>query len=563
MSDLTEDERLRLIDIKLKLAQARQSQPTQEATVEQPTDDSRPSMASSALQGFGQGGTLGFLPWLQAKAQQAGEGIGQIGEGEFQRGLSNVGSALAGLNPTTAPFTAMTPDTGDFNVYRQQFANEDKKKREANPLTYGGSAFLGGMAMPLPGGGALKGAGFLKNVGQAVKTGAGMGALAGFGNAASEGMDLPDTAMNAVKGAGWGGAVGAGLGAAGYGIQRLAEGGRGVSASGLLRSLGANKKEIRGVNRGPTSNTELARDAIDSGILGPGGFGTVGGVAERAEAVSGAREGQLQGVLQSIDKGEKNVNPVDLMAELQALKEAGLREGKGVNEGYIKKIDDLIDNVAATAEARGESEGMSLADVNQYLKRPLSKAKGDAMRSLVTPEGAKLGASHGYDTTRRFIEGQAERLAGPESREALIAANRELGKSTQIGKFLDELKQRDAANKMFGLSEQNAATAGAAGSQSILAGGLTGLGMSAVRNFGLRPAFAAGFRATDAISKVAPEAIQSIAGQLGGSGANALSQYLGVEQPQETTEPQDQPIQPSDLQAAKDDFVRRGRVGGR
>jgi len=129
------------------------------------------SKAESALQGAGQGATLGF------------------------------GDELSGAAGYLAGKLGLTPDMG-YEYYRDYARNQAKEASAANPYTYGAGQIAGGIATSaIPGLGA---AGSFKG---AVGTGAALGGASGVG-ASEANLLSSQTLQDAALGAGLGGALG-------------------------------------------------------------------------------------------------------------------------------------------------------------------------------------------------------------------------------------------------------------------------------------------------------------------------------------------------------------------
>lgn len=127
------------------------AQMIQKAKMSKPSDPS--GDAQAALQGFGQGATLGYLPQLQAAAEPLTDKIGDLVTG------SNVSA-----------------DTPDYTTRRDQFSKLQQQLQAAHPKSYLGGQVGGGLttALAIPGGALAEGTGLAARAGAQVAVGAGM-----------------------------------------------------------------------------------------------------------------------------------------------------------------------------------------------------------------------------------------------------------------------------------------------------------------------------------------------------------------------------------------------------
>jgi hypothetical protein len=151
---------------------------------EEPTD--RVSTPEALARGAGSGATFGFLPRIAG-------GLAEAGAAEA--------AGLAGMD--------IDPYAVGQQVTREQRARQ-KAAREQHPYAYGGAEFVGGAAVPLPGG-AFVGAG--RPVATRVLGGALQGALGGALAGAGEAETVGQMPAAAARGAAIGGIVGGPVGA--------------------------------------------------------------------------------------------------------------------------------------------------------------------------------------------------------------------------------------------------------------------------------------------------------------------------------------------------------------
>jgi hypothetical protein len=204
--------------------------------------------ASDALQGFGQGGTLGYLPEAQA--------------------------ALAAGLQRVLPESMGGGGEESYEDLKKYFRTQDIQKQERSPWAYG-AGNIGGAVATLPvGGAALRGAGALAKgtalgakavkgaqaaaagtgLGTKLAKGAGIGAAYGGlinpERAPEDDLSMGESLEERAKGAALGGALGFGaeLGLAGAG-GALQKTGEKLSKSAIVKQIGANAGQIKKIIR--------------------------------------------------------------------------------------------------------------------------------------------------------------------------------------------------------------------------------------------------------------------------------------------------------------------------
>ena len=188
-------------------------------------------MGESARAGFANGGTFGFAPRIGAAGGAVAEKAAQaMGMGP------QAGNIAAGQNPQSMQDL--------YNEYLKMNNQKQEAAKAANPITYGASQLVGGIASPLNKIGAVgqlgKNAPMVSKMANGALAGTKMGLLAGASQS-KDLTDLPQTAQQSLEG----GAMGAGLGAltppAGAAIKGLASG-----AANMVRPLIGKPGEMMG-----------------------------------------------------------------------------------------------------------------------------------------------------------------------------------------------------------------------------------------------------------------------------------------------------------------------------
>lgn len=185
------------------------------------------SMADTALEGFGKGASLGYLPQMQAGVEKATDAIGDLKDKALQTiGLDQLTSLDAQLRKQGFKLPDSTyVEVRDSNIKRQAQQAKD------NPITAGVSNVAGGVATGIATAPLMAWANGAKAVTLGGKIGQGMlqGARTGivYGAAANPGdiegeispLQLQDRGVNAFKGGLLGAGLGAGAAVVGAGYQ--------------------------------------------------------------------------------------------------------------------------------------------------------------------------------------------------------------------------------------------------------------------------------------------------------------------------------------------------------
>lgn len=205
---------------------------------------------------------------------------------------------------------------------------------------------------------------------------------------------------------------------------------------------------------------------------------------------------------------------------------------------------------AAALEAEKQASQMTLREANDALKRPLTGAKVRSDASLSEPGVNLRAASDAYDSAREWINANAEKMAGPEASQAIRAANKAKARVIQMGEAAWEARNRAGANKDFGLSEQNLATALSAATGSmggVPAGMLAGAGS----RFLQMPASIAALKASRGLAAGAGSQNTANMSKLIARTSNPLKEYFDLSGYSSVPETELQPEELEQLQKVK------------
>lgn len=206
------------------------------ANVPQETPGEQFSGAESALQGFGQGASLGYIPEAQAA---------------LEVGLDKILPESLGGQRNLKLREAL-----------KQWRGRDAAIATEDPFTYGGAMVAGGATIPVPGMGVAKGGTMLTRAAKVAGTGAGMGFIANPG----EVDDQLEARKNQALTGGVLSTVGAGLGKALSGAGSALKQGRQQLAFKLAGARKAHFKDIQKFKIGD----DLEKFMQQEGMLKPG-----------------------------------------------------------------------------------------------------------------------------------------------------------------------------------------------------------------------------------------------------------------------------------------------------
>lgn len=298
---------------------------------------SKPRKMEAALEGFGEGATLGYLNNLQALAEK----------------------------PITAVLNAVTGndvEADDYVTARDSFNRRQKSLQEENPGSFAVGQVAGTMASSIPVARAAQGA----TVAARAVRGAGAGAAYGAAQNTSEqegemgGVDLGERAQNAAIG----GVFGAG---ASLGTDAIAKGARAVgdATAGARKAVGEKLKDIAETQAFKATGAmlkdfrksdakgeinEIGRYLLDKGIIKVGD--SVDDIAAKTLKYKQAAGESLDQVYSSAEDslktmmGQKGFDPIRDKKRIMDAARAELGDTVGA-EGALNKLSTYLDDVAS------------------------------------------------------------------------------------------------------------------------------------------------------------------------------------------------------------------------
>lgn len=394
----------------------------------------------AALQGFGQGAAMGYLPQLQAAAEPL---------------TNKLFSALEGKPEPELPSYV---ERRDENIK----ALDETAKQSPGSFTTGllGGAVTGAAA---PGGLIGKAAPGLSAVKQAAVAGGVQGLLQNPGDTQGElsGPQLGERAQQAGFGALAGGASEKVLGGIAGAPQKLKE----FAQEKAFKSSGAMLKDFRKAFARDRVN-ELGQSMIDNGLVKPGM--TFDHVAEKATAlkkVAGKQIGSIYDKLSDLASRAPEklsdafaiADPSTIAAELTAVTRSSKVMPKLNSQAYREQMDRYVESVASSGQ---------LHDV-RYLNDVIGELDSKINYAKRVPEMSDL--QQGLLAMRQYLRNKvndiADRVGATTGDRALSQQlkelNRQYGNMSEISRIAQDRTGREAANRLLSPSDYGTSAIGA------------------------------------------------------------------------------------------------------
>ena len=385
-----------------------------------------PSAMESALQGFAQGASYGFVDEL-------------AGLGGASRALPVGAKVVAGilspplvaLESATAPDQPTAEDVG--GVLRAYLRARDAARKEdaaavaAHPIAHGTGSFAGALTTPGP-----KGLGATK----LAKQGAMYGAASGLGGSEADlahGEILP-TLVNTAVSAGTGAIlapIASGLSA------RFGRFLKEKSQENALKAVGARAgiADALGVNGIKTAEDAraLGQTAIDQGLVPP--FSKAADVAQNSGFALEREGARVGAVLKDAD-----AIPGAFDLDRAAWQAAGEVMGpQGLTTEAMSKVRPATNIVERIAKQADVDSSFSAAN---RLKSDIYNGINYGTNATSLGVGMQKGAVRGL---RKSIEEQVAEKLGPEAADELISANRNLSALRKINRLSSGEARREIA----------------------------------------------------------------------------------------------------------------------
>lgn len=460
----------------------------------QPIDGS-PGMA--ALEGFGQGATLGYLPQIQAAAEPITTAIGNI---------------ITGQEIEPDPYV----QARDINIERQ------KREAAASPIASGLGTVGGALATSLvPGGALAKGASLGTKIAKGVGTGATMGALQAPDSEKGvvDPLALEQRVENLKTGGLIGGAIPAAAGAA-KGVRSIYKGIapklKDISQKLAFKSTGAMLKDMRKAYDRKTVN-RIGQKLLDEDIVKAGDtFDDIASKTKMKTDEIGSRIGEIY------SKGDEaliGVKPKDYPLEIQnELIKTEINPVKIANALEIEITRDLKKTVGGRKAIKalrthfdeirdgGQRGNLKyLIDKRREFDSLINHAKKTQELPLVQQKLKQM-----TDRLNKIAQSRlkvVDKVKGTKFNKDIIKANKDFSDLISVKKIAEDRVAREAANRAFSLGDRTAGVGGA------IAGMAAGGGAGAI----------VGAAAMATLGKLARQRGGPIAARIAEKTANALN----------------------------------------
>jgi hypothetical protein len=427
-------------------------------------DDSLGGMSQTALESFGNGASLGYLPQLQAASEVASNGISNLGD----RALKAIGlDHLTSIDSQLRDQGFTVPDEAylairDANIKRQ------KEQAKTNPKTALAANAAGTLATGIATGG-LGGSEIaaaptlLGKIAQGSLAGARAGALYGAASNPGdvEGQLSPLQAGSRVENSGIGAVTGGLAGAASplidAGVKAAANKSRDLADRFAARALGAERGTIKSI--GFDKVKAAGRQALDEGILSP--LASTDDLVARNEALK-SKGGEMMGNAYSAidDAGASTFNPLNAATDVEG--KIGDFYRSPINRGETNQLENTLESILM----RGEKD-IPLKEA-QALKEELGKVANWKNNVTVTPK--EQMARDAYGVVSQHIDDAVAKGSDIIEKAGLsdaLSQGKDLySKASTAEKLLQNKQAREQGNKILGLSDWALLGGGAAAAAS-------------------------------------------------------------------------------------------------
>lgn len=503
-----------------------------------------PSQVEAAINSFGKGATLGYLPQVQAGTEGAIDAIAKkLGIGQYS---GNKELAAKGFNVQQQPDTSYVQNRDAYIVHQNELA-------KAYPKTAIAAELAGNMAATAPIAGMLP---VPATTGQALKTGAILGGAQGYVQNPGDVQGVVDPTQiiqrnkNAAIGTALGGTIGAITG------KLFTPGGQEATAESAgnmgFHALGPYAKQARqALQRNQVS--EIGQEALDKGIIKtiPASPATITQRAEQAAEAAGKAKGD---VIDKLAEFEKQA-AMDYMPSIRG----DVTDGLAVR-GSVPSIKSDIAKAGVSRDAMADameskmllpeevaSQSPTLKSNNLKIKDFIDdfRKSGDSIIPLKTADKVKVAVGKEinwntppadrtldqraliaqYQALNKGVDDSAEALANLYSRnmlgnapQALSSAKKSYGLLQTAADIANNREARELGKRMVSPSDNAAMATGFLGSLVHGAGAVKAVALGAVggiankigRQYG--PQIGAKFldvvAKTTAGSQITPEAMQ-------------------------------------------------------
>lgn len=420
--------------------------------------------AEAALEGFGEGATMGYLNNIQAATEP------------LVFGAMNLPTRAANLFKDEKDKTPLV-ESDNYTVARDAYNKRQETLQKENPASFGVGQIAGTMASSIPVAKAAQGATWAARAGQAAKAGAAYGAIQNTSETQGEAgnLDLGERLINTGAGAAFGAASSIGADALSAGAkstikslgnikQAAGERLKDSAESLAFKSTGASLKDFRNAYSKNEIN-EIGRYLLDKGIVKLGD--SVDDIAKKTLEYKQLAGKALDKVYSDADAtlktmiSQKGFDPIrDKKRILEAAKnELGDTVG---SQAALEKISKYIDDVAVShVDDVLAKNGNTLGQYEVMSPRRSNEIKGamdeqiNYARNPMAKEPATEKAFSGARTELNKIVGESmDELGGSAAAQQLKAANKQYGLAAKTNQISQDRVNRESANNMFSLTDK-------------------------------------------------------------------------------------------------------------
>lgn len=408
------------------------------------------SKIEAALEGFGEGATLGYLNNLQALAEKPVTAIGNL-------------------------ITGNDVEADDYVTARDSYNRRQAELQKENPGSFAAGQVAGTIASSIPVAKAAQGA----TVAARALQGAGAGAIYGAAQNTSEqegevgNLDLMERGINSFAG----GLMGAG---SSLGVDALAKGagaaGKGLNAARnkagnyfkkgaedlIENATGATRKQAENYKEG------TGRFLLDNKLAGFGD--TAEDIAEKTGRAIKSAEDKIDSSLRALDERGVTVSQDKIVENLQKRIEI-LKEDPS-QASLVKNLEGILDDVINT----GKSE-VKLSAAEQT-----KRGYNTSARMWDNPKGGpgKQADKMAYRAYKESVE-EAAQAADPAIAETFKKGKSEFGLLNPVVDAAEKRAKQLNQSPLGGLLDTTAILGGAMTTDDPLSGGLAGLGAAIAR----------------------------------------------------------------------------------
>lgn len=417
---------------------------------QEPKSEKKSTQAAAALEGFGEGATLGYLNNLQALADKP---------------ITAIGNFLTGNKV----------EADDYVKARDFYNKRQERLKEENPGSFGAGQVAGTIVSSMPVAKAAQGA----TVAARALQGAGAGALyAGLQNTSENegeigGLDIGERTKNALYGAATGAGASLGADAIGKGIEKGVQAVSSIKdragqylkkgAEDLIENAtGATRKQAENYREG------TGRFLLDNKIAGFGDSAEE--ISKKSAAAIQKAEGKIDTSLRSLDDQGVKVSQDKVIEKIQE-RIASLREDSSQAQ-LVKNLEGIVDDIINT----GKSEVKLSAAENTKRGYNTSSRMWDNPKGSAGKQADKIA----YRAFKDAVEESAG-AANPQMAAVFKEGKSDFGLLNPVVDAAEKRAKQLNQMPWGGLLDTASVLTGASQSDDPLSGGAMGLAAAIAR----------------------------------------------------------------------------------